>query len=64
VNHDPRLSLKTRYQGRDDYLERVRSAAKDLIRQRYMLEEDLDTVVERAGRHWDFATRVQAPAAR
>lgn len=64
VNHDPRLSLETRYQGRDDYLERVRSAAKDLIRRRYMLEEDLDRVVERAGRHWDFATQVQASAAR
>ena len=46
------------------YLERVRSAAKDLIRRRYMLEEDLDRVVERAGRHWDFATHVQAPVAR
>ena len=45
VNHDPRLSLETRYHGRDDYLERVRSAAKDLIRRRYMLEEDLDSVV-------------------
>jgi len=64
ANHDPRLSLETRYQGRDDYLERVGSAAKDLIRQRYVLEEDLDRAVERAGRHWDFATRVQAPAAR
>ena len=64
VNHDPRPSLETRYQGREDYLERVRSAAKDLIRRRYMLEEDLDRVVERAGRHWDFATQVQASAAR
>jgi hypothetical protein len=64
AKHDPRLSLEMRYQGRDDYVERVRSAAKDLIRRRYMLEEDLDGVVERAGRHWDFATHVQASAAR
>ena len=59
LNRDPRPSLDTRYQGRDDYLKRVRSAAKDLIRRRYMLEEDLDSVVERASRHWDFATHVQ-----
>ncbi len=62
--HDPRRAIETRYQGRDDYLERVRWAAKDLIRRRYMLEEDLDGVLERAGRHWDFATRVQGSAAR
>ena len=64
VNHDPRPSLETRYQGRGDYLERVRSSAQDLIRRRYMLEEDLDSVIERAGRHWDFATQVQASAPR
>jgi hypothetical protein len=62
ANHDPRRSLDTRYQGRDDYLDRIRSAAKDLIRSRYMLDEDLDRVVERARRHWDFATGVQASA--
>jgi hypothetical protein len=28
----------------------------DLIHRRYMLEEDLARVLERASRHWDFAT--------
>lgn len=53
----PRLSLEERYRGADDYLQRVRSAAMDLIRDRYMLEEDLDAVLARARSHWDYATR-------
>ena len=40
----------------DDYLQRIRAAAMDLIRDRYMLEEDLDAVLTRARSHWDYAT--------
>ena len=54
---DPRLSLEERYRGVDDYLQRIRSSAMDLIRRRYLLAEDLDTIVERAKEHWTFATR-------
>jgi hypothetical protein len=54
---DPRLSLEERYRGADDYLQRVRAAAMDLIRDRYMLEEDLDIVLARARSHWAYATR-------
>jgi len=57
--HDPRLPIEERYSGRDDYLGRIRAAATDLIKRRYMLEEDLNRVLERASRHWDFATRPQ-----
>jgi hypothetical protein len=53
---DPRPSLEERYRGVDDYLQRVRAAAMDLIRDRYMLEEDLGAVLARARRHWDYAT--------
>ena len=56
---DPRLSLEERYRGADDYLQRVRAAAMDLIRDRYMLEEDLDIVLARAMR----ATVAKNPAA-
>jgi hypothetical protein len=49
--------------GRDANLGRIRAAATDLIRRRYMLEEDLDRVVEGAGRHWDFATRPKSASA-
>ena len=54
---DPRLSLEERYRDVDDYLQRVRAAAMDLIRGRFMLEEDLDSVLARAATHWAYATR-------
>ena len=54
---DPRLSVEERYRGVDDYLQRVRSAAMDLIRRRFLLQEDLDDVLGRAKSHWEFATR-------
>jgi hypothetical protein len=52
---DPRLSIEKRYHGIDDYLQRVRAAAMELIRSRYMLQEDLDPVLARAREHWTFA---------
>ena len=56
---DPRLSIEERYRGVDDYMQRVRSAANRLIRDRYLLAEDLDDVVARARVHWDYATASQ-----
>ena len=53
---DPRPSIEERYRSREDYVERVRTSATDLIRQRLMLAEDLDRVLARASRHWEFAT--------
>jgi hypothetical protein len=54
---DPRLSLEERYDGRADYLERVRSAAMSLVSRRLMLAEDVDRALERARAHWEFAMR-------
>jgi len=51
---DPRASLEERYRGVDDYLQRIRSATTDLIRQRLVLAEDADTIVDRAKSHWQF----------
>ncbi len=59
---DPRLSLEERYKSLDDYLQRIRSAATNLIRDRLLLQEDLDQVLERAKLHWTFATRNQSAA--
>jgi len=56
ANH-PRLSLEERYRGVDDYLQRIRSSAMDLIRRHDLLAEDLDSIVERAKEHWTFATQ-------
>jgi hypothetical protein len=55
--HDPRLSIEERYKGRDDYLQRIRRAADALVKQRFILEQDLEDVVQRATRHWEYATR-------
>jgi hypothetical protein len=54
---DSRLSIEERYRGLDDYLQQIRSAAMELIRDRYLLEEDLENVLARARAHWSFATR-------
>jgi len=55
LKRDPRPSIAERYKGRDDYVQRIRSAADDLVKQRFLLAEDVDNVVQRATRHWDWA---------
>jgi hypothetical protein len=57
ARRDPRLSIEERYKGRDDYLRRIRAAANALVKERFILEQDVDDVVQRATRHWDYATR-------
>jgi len=53
-NKDPRLSIEERYSGRADYLAKVEEVAKRLARERYILQEDINLIVEQAGRHWDW----------
>ena len=55
--NDPRLSIEERYRDVDEYLQRIRSAAMDLVRRRFLLEEDLDATLVRAQAHWSYATR-------
>jgi hypothetical protein len=50
---DPRRSIEERYASRDDYLARVRRAALDLVRDRYLLDEDVELSVALAARLWD-----------
>jgi hypothetical protein len=57
---DPRLSIEERYRSREDYLTKIRAAAAELIKDRYLLQEDLDNVVGRANAHWDYANRAAA----
>src|SRR4030095_9462556 len=53
----PPPSIEERYASREAYLERARESATGLVAERHMLAEDVDTVVERAGRLWDFIAR-------
>ena len=50
---DSRLSIEERYSGRQDYLQRVRRASADLVRQQFLLQTDVEDVVEQAGHTWD-----------
>lgn len=50
---DPRLSIEERYESRDAYLQQVRDAGETLAKDGYMLEEDIETVAEKAGLYYD-----------
>lgn len=52
---DPRRSVEERYPSEDQYLRRVEAAADALIREGYILREDLAWVLTRARAHWAFA---------
>ena len=58
---DPRPSVEERYTGRVDYMQRVTSAARGLVSDGYMMAEDVDEVVDRAGQHWDLIMRAASP---
>ena len=53
-SHDPRLSVEERYTSRADYVQRIEEAAKKLVRERYLLQQDVPAIVEAAGQHWDW----------
>ncbi|MGH9257113.1 MAG: alpha/beta hydrolase domain-containing protein, partial [Vicinamibacterales bacterium] len=54
---DPRLSVEERYRSRDQYLTLVRDAAAALVKDGYLLGDDVQAIVTRAGEHWDLLTR-------
>lgn len=60
--HDPRRSIEERYESRERYQALVGDAAAKLVQQRYLLSEDIPTVVERALATWDTTTRSTASA--
>jgi len=65
ARRDPRPSIEERYRDRDDYLQRIRTAAASLVKERFLLQEDVGDVIQRARRHWEHATAAsQSTAAR
>lgn len=50
---DARLSIAERYTGRQDYLDRVKRAADDLVSQRFMRSEDVPAVLQQAEQIWN-----------
>ena len=56
---DGRLSIEERYRGREDYSDKVRSAAERLVSLRLLRKEDVEVIVaENAGR-WDYFASVR-----
>jgi len=53
--NDPRPSLEERYQSRDQYLDRISAAARELVQGGYLRQEDVASVMTQAGREWDLA---------
>ena len=54
ASSDPRPSVEERYASKDDYLRRVREAAVKLLKERYLLAEDVDPIVARGAEMWDW----------
>jgi hypothetical protein len=53
---DPRPAIAERYATKQTYLEKVKAAADRLVADRYLLAEDVQPVLDRAGRHYDLLT--------
>ena len=51
---DPRLSIQERYRSQDDYLAKLRAAAGELVKGRYLLPEDVESVIQRGRLQWQF----------
>jgi hypothetical protein len=49
---DPRLSIAERYKSQEEYMSKFEQAAKKLIEQRFLLQEDLPAILERGKLEW------------
>ena len=54
---DPRKSIAERYKNREDYLSRYSHAVDELVKQRWILEEDRPALIHRGEQEWDEATK-------
>jgi hypothetical protein len=54
---DSRKSIAERYVSLEDYLGRISLAAVDLVRDQFLLAEDVPAIIERAKAHYQWATR-------
>ncbi len=49
---DPRMSIAERYKSQQEYMGKFEQAAKKLIEQRFLLQEDLPAIIERGKVEW------------
>jgi hypothetical protein len=50
---DPRMSIAERYTSQEEYMNKFEQAAKKLIEQRFLLQEDLPAILERGKTEWN-----------
>ena len=53
---DPRPSIEERYRGREDYLGKISAAARQLVGQGYLLDQDVPGILKQAEERWDWIT--------
>jgi hypothetical protein len=51
-----KADVLARHRSRDEYLARFTDAAQALVRERFLVADDLPAIVDRGARHWEFAT--------
>lgn len=51
---DPRPSIKSRYKNKQAFLQKVNKAAEELSEERFLLEEEIPYVIQRASDQWDW----------
>jgi hypothetical protein len=61
---DARASIAERYRNRDDYVNRIRIAAYDLIESGFLLPEDAAIIIQAAAAHPGFGAQPANPAPR
>jgi len=61
---DPRRSIEERYADQSAYVERLRAAERTLVKNRYILADDVPAIEARALDHWRVATAVPSPSTR
>ncbi|MBL8179744.1 MAG: hypothetical protein JNK48_34010 [Bryobacterales bacterium] len=56
ANSDSRRSIEERYPNKQAYLDKIGAAARQLVKDRYVLAEDLFALEQRASKQWDALT--------
>ena len=60
VRKDSRKAVCERYLGRDFYINSIAEAARNLVFQKYLLEEDIETCVDIAATRFDDVAQTEA----
>lgn len=55
ASHDPRASIAERYASKEQYMDRIGKAADALVKDGYLLADDVQPIVKRAADHWEYA---------